>query len=98
MHHPNGHQALWRRYDLHLREVSGQEYLQGIAYALVVIDYEYLAVFHDQSIDLVPKSATSESFLYGSNTLHQIIKRKGGFLVDEAASHLVVVRPVSILH
>ena len=35
----SGHQALRRRYDLHLGEVSGQEYLQGTAYALVVIDY-----------------------------------------------------------
>ena len=43
----SGHQALWRRYDLHLGEVSGQEYLQGTAYALVVIDYQYLAKFHE---------------------------------------------------
>ena len=43
----SGHQALRRRYDLHLGEVSGQEYLQGTAYALVVIDYQYLATFHE---------------------------------------------------
>ena len=30
----------------HLREICWQKYLQGIAYALIVIHYEYSTFFH----------------------------------------------------